>query len=127
MSFEHQDWNNVVFKKKQSTTLTNEDIRRSNYKTKQRVVNNNSKNSVNGQKLYNLDNETESFEVKKVSLSLSRQIQQARLSNKITQKELAQRINVSNKIINDYESGKAIPDNAVKMKIQRALGIVFTR
>ncbi len=127
MSFEHQDWNNVVFKKKQSTTLTNEDIRRSNYKTKQQVVNNNSKNSVNGQKLYKLDNETESFEVKKVSLSLSRQIQQARLSNKITQKELAQRINVSNKIINDYESGKAIPDNAVKMKIQRALGIVFTR
>ena len=126
MTYDHQDWNNVVFKKKQSTTLTNEDIRQSNYKTKQRVVNN-SNNSVNGQKLYKLDNETESFEVKKVSLSLSRQIQQARLSNKITQKELAQRINVSNKIINDYESGKAIPDNAVKMKIQRALGIVFTR
>ena len=126
MTYDHQDWNNVVFKKKQSTTLTNDDMRRSNYKTKQRVTSN-SNNNHNGQKLYKLENETESFEVKKVSRSLSKQIQQARLSNKITQKELAQRINVSSKIINDYESGKAIPNNTVKMKIQRCLGVNFSK
>ena len=126
MTFEHQDWNNVVFKKKQQTTLTNDDIRRSNYKTKQRTVSNSNKNT-NGQRLHKLNNETESFEVKRVPLSLSKQIQQARLTNKITQKELAQRINVSSKIINDYESGKAIPDNNVKMKIQRSLGINFKK
>tara|TARA_A100001011_G_C13934153_1_gene684441 strand:- start:176 stop:559 length:384 start_codon:yes stop_codon:yes gene_type:complete len=127
MSLDHQDWNPVVFKKKQSTTLTSEDIRRSNYKTKQREVNNSSGNNNTAQKLYKIDNETESFEIKKVSLSLSKQIQQARLSNKMTQKELALKINVSNKIINDYESGKAIPDNNVKMKIQRALNINFKK
>ena len=127
MSLEHQDWKDVVFKKKQSTTLTKEDIRKSNYNTKQRNVDNSSTNKVSSQRLYKIENETESFEIKKVSLSLSKQIQQARLSNKMTQKDLALKINVTNKVINDYESGKAIPNNAIKMKIQKALGIILTR
>tara|TARA_B110000971_G_scaffold213899_1_gene245318 strand:- start:751 stop:1125 length:375 start_codon:yes stop_codon:yes gene_type:complete len=122
MSIEHQDWTPVVFKKKQSTTLTNEDIRRSNYNTKGRVATN-SVNNISGQKLNKLANETESFEIKKISLSLSKQIQRARLSNKLTQKELALRINVSSKVINEFEAGTAKPDNNVKMKIQRALGV----
>jgi len=122
----HQDWNTVVFKKKQSVTLTNDDIRRSNYKTTQRVVSNSISNT-NMQKLHKIDNETEAFDIKKISLSLSRQIQSARLNNKMSQKELALKINVSVKIINDYESCKAMPDNRVKMKIQRALGVVFNQ
>ena len=122
MSIEHQDWTPVVFKKKQSTTLTNEDIRKSNYNTTERVATN-SVNNISGQKLNKLANETESFEIKKISLSLSKQIQRARLSNKLTQKELALRINVSSKFINEFEAGTAKPDNNVKMKIQRALGV----
>lgn len=126
MSIEHQDWTPVVFKKKQSTTLTNEDIRKSNYNTKERVATN-SVNNISGQKLNKLANETESFEIKKISLSLSKQIQRARLNNKLTQKELALRINVSSKVINEFEAGTAKPDNNVKMKIQRALGVKFNK
>ena len=126
MSFDHQDWDNVVFTKKQSTTLTTKDIRNSNYNTKHRVIGN-ANRTTSGQKLHKIHNETESFEVKKISLSLSLQIQQARLQNRITQKDLANKINVSYKIINDYESGKAIPDNNIKMKIQKALGVIFKR
>ena len=124
MSFEHQDWNDVVFKKKQSNTLTNDDIRKSNYKTKQKITSN-TFNNANNQKLYKIDNESESFEINKISLSLSKQIQKARLTKKLTQKELALQSNVSIKIINEYESGKAIPNNAIKMKIQKILGVIL--
>ena len=65
MSFDHQDWNNVVFTKKQSTTLTTKDIRNSNYNTKHRVIGN-ANRTTSGQKLHKIHNETESFEVKKI-------------------------------------------------------------
>lgn len=111
MTYDHQDWNDVVFKK-QPTTITTIDKK---------------KTTSHIDKLRKLENETESFEVKKVSLNLSKQIQQARLANKMTQKQLALQSNVSVKIINDYESGKAIPNNMIKMKIQKALNVTFKK
>ena len=49
-------------------------------------------------------------------------IQKARVGNKMTQKELAQSIQVKQQIINDYETGKAIPDSGIINKLQRVLG-----
>ena len=115
---EHQDWNQVVWKKPQSKSLTKKDIRNSNYIIK-------AKNDGLKQKQFKIDNETENFKIDRVSLSLSKQIQQARLSKKMNQKELAQRCNLHAKIINDYESGKAIPNNQTKLKIQKALGVIL--
>ena len=112
MTYDHQDWQDVVFKK-QPTTITTIDKKKSTI------------NSDKSNKLRKIENESESFEVKKVSLNLSKQIQQARLGKKMTQKQLALQSNVSVKIINDYESGKAIPNNAIKMKIQKALNVTF--
>mmetsp|Transcript_35276 Transcript_35276/g.140192 ORF Transcript_35276/g.140192 Transcript_35276/m.140192 type:complete len:81 (-) Transcript_35276:1195-1437(-) len=60
-----------------------------------------------------LDAETEDFHHKKVSTSMAQDIQKARLSKKMTQAQLAQRINEKPQIINDYEAGRAIPNQQV--------------
>ena len=39
--------------------------------------------------------------------------QQAQKFHKRTQAQLAQKVNVKQNIINDYEDGKAVPDNAL--------------
>eukprot|EP00007_Cunea_sp_BSH-02190019_P007026 CAMPEP_0174237066 /NCGR_PEP_ID=MMETSP0417-20130205/6742_1 /TAXON_ID=242541 /ORGANISM="Mayorella sp, Strain BSH-02190019" /LENGTH=139 /DNA_ID=CAMNT_0015315785 /DNA_START=54 /DNA_END=469 /DNA_ORIENTATION=+ len=61
--------------------------------------------------------------VKTVELSLSRKIQQARQDKKMTQKELATMVNEQQRVIQDYESGRAVPNNQVLGKLERALGV----
>jgi len=63
--------------------------------------------------LVKLENETEVFEHEKVSSELKKQIQQARIAKKLTQAQLGQLINEKPQIINEYESGKAIPNPQV--------------
>ena len=63
----------------------------------------------------------------KVSLSLSKQIQHARLAQKLTQKDLACKICVQPKIIQDYESGKAIPEPNILNKISSTLRVKLIR
>ena len=63
------------------------------------------------------------FEHATVSKSFSAELQRARLSKKVTQKALAQLINVKPRVVNDYESGKALPNQAVIAKLNRALGV----
>ena len=41
----------------------------------------------------------------------------------MTQAQLAQKVNVKQNVINEYESGKAVPDNALLGKLERALGV----
>jgi len=50
-------------------------------------------------------------------------LQQARLAKKMTQNDLAQYVNEKNSIINEYESGKAIPNGQIINKLNRALGV----
>ena len=59
----------------------------------------------------------------KVSTSVAKDIQKARLAKKMTQAQLAQAINEKAQVINEYESGKAIPNNTILGKIERALGM----
>jgi len=65
--------------------------------------------------------------VEHVSHSLSVQIQQARAAKKMTQKELAQKINEKIDVVRDYENGKAIPNGAVLNKMNKALGVVLKK
>ena len=44
---------------------------------------------------------------------------------KLTQKELAQKLNIQPSIIASYENGKAIPDHQILQKIARALNTKF--
>ena len=60
----------------------------------------------------------------KVTMSLAKTIQQARLARGYkTQKDLAIAVGVKVDIINGYESGKSIPDNNVMQKLRRVLGV----
>ncbi len=58
-----------------------------------------------------------------VSMDVSKTIQKVRLDKGLTQKDLAGKINEKPTIINDYESGKAIPNPQVLGKMERILGI----
>merc|ERR1711998_124729 len=68
-------------------------------------------------------NATEAEALPKVSLALRTRIQQARNAKSWTQAQLAKAVNVTKQLVNDYESGKAIPDGAVLGKLSRALGV----
>ena len=70
-----------------------------------------------------LEEETEELHHDRVSLTLAQAIQKARNAQKLTQKELATKINEKPSVINEYESGKAIPNNEVLGKLERALGV----
>jgi len=70
-----------------------------------------------------LDEDSEELGHNKVGHDLALKIQQARLSQKLTQKELATKINEKPSVINDYEGGKAIPNHQILNKLERALGV----
>ena len=46
-----------------------------------------------------------------------------RKQSKMTQKDLAERLNVSDKVISKWETGKCLPDVEMMMKLSRALDI----
>mmetsp|Transcript_14837 Transcript_14837/g.46500 ORF Transcript_14837/g.46500 Transcript_14837/m.46500 type:complete len:154 (+) Transcript_14837:84-545(+) len=70
-----------------------------------------------------LDEDTEHVVHKKVPLSLGKTIQQARAAKGMTQKDLAQKINEKPHVVNEYEAGKAIPDQTILGKLERQLGV----
>ena len=70
-----------------------------------------------------LDDDTESTKHEKVSFAMKIRIQKARTAKGMTQKQLAQAIGQRPSVINEYESGKTIPDNGILGKIERALGV----
>lgn len=63
----------------------------------------------------------------RITIDLRLQIQRARCSKKITQKELAAKMNVPIVIIQNYENGKAIPTGAFLASLERVLSVKFDR
>lgn len=61
--------------------------------------------------------------LKKISHDFKISLQKSRQSHKLSQKQLAQKINVSESLIKEYESGKAIPNGNIINKLNRVLGI----
>lgn len=70
-----------------------------------------------------LDRETEELKHDKLSIDVGRLIQQGRQAKGFNQKDLATKINEKPQIIQEYESGKAIPNNVILGKLERTLGI----
>eukprot|EP00835_Amoeboradix_gromovi_P002899 NODE_175_length_15885_cov_0.420563.p9 type:complete len:140 gc:universal NODE_175_length_15885_cov_0.420563:8922-8503(-) len=79
--------------------------------------------STEGSHLARVDREDEPGKVATIALDVSRAIQQGRLNKKMTQKELATKINEKPQVIQDFESGKAKPNQQVLGKIERVLGV----
>jgi putative transcription factor len=74
-----------------------------------------------------LENETEVFTHATVDRSLSQAISAARVAKKLSQKQLATAINEKPQVIQQYESGAAIPNPQILLKLDRALGTHLPR
>ncbi|KAK2084133.1 hypothetical protein P7K49_037166 [Saguinus oedipus] len=70
-----------------------------------------------------LDRATEQPHRDRVTLEVGKVIQQGQQSKGLTQKDLATKINEKPQVIADYESGRAILNNQVLGKIERATGL----
>ena len=105
----HQDWKTIIIKNPKQ-----------NVKNSTKKINNN----TNVKKI-SIENKADNDELKHKQLStdLRMSIQKARCSKNLTQKELAQKINVSHQIISDIESGKAIYNGSHINKLKRFLKI----
>ena len=89
---------------------------------------------MNGPVLYarKVEEEDEVFTLPKVDLSFRLRLQKARTEKQMSQKDLAvvclsflnkvQRLNVKASVIQEYESGKAIPNPTLISKMEKILG-----
>lgn len=118
-----QHWDSVTVLKKNKRQLKDNGSTKSSLTNPNINVEKKGGNREIGSRLAKLDNAEEAEKIETVSLSLSQKIQQGRAAKGMKQKDLATKINVKPQIIGDYESGRAIPDNKILGKIERALGI----
>lgn len=105
---EHQDWKTVICSKSN---------RSQNTKPRQ--------NAPGTAKFHALNSEDPPAP-KKVSHNVRMAIQKGRCSKKMTQKDLAVRLNMPVTTISDYESGKAIPNRQVLCRIAKVLDVKLT-
>jgi putative transcription factor len=82
----------------------------------------NKQSDVDASKLRKIEKEEDTFIIPKVTLSMGKKISQLRCEKKMTQKDLALQLSLNVKIIQDYESSKAIPNPNIINKLERVLG-----
>ncbi|KAG5450895.1 hypothetical protein CRM22_009878 [Opisthorchis felineus] len=70
-----------------------------------------------------LEQETENLHNDLVDMDVGKLIMQARQEKGLTQKELATRINEKPQVISDYEQGRAVKNQLILSKIEKALGV----
>jgi putative transcription factor len=88
---------------------------------------NKSAHSAVGTGLKKLEDSTEEFKHNTVDKNLSKAITAARMAKKMSQADLARQINERPQIIQQYESGQAIPNPQILSKLDRALGTHLPR
>ncbi len=124
-----QDWTPVVIKKNQKINTKNatevnraiqQGVAIETVKKHNAGGNKNDSNNVNSAKLEKYD-EDETIKIKHVSYEIAQKIQQGRLAKKMTRKDLAQRLNVKESVIAEYETGKAIPNGQLLARIRTIL------
>ena len=123
-----QDWNDVSWDKRgerskneSKTTFINNQMRKNNTTSQLKVVKPNENKVSNVTNVKKIENEEETFKHQTVSLTVAKRIAQARCEKKLTQKDLANKLNLPLKIIQDYESSKAIPNHIILNKIEKIL------
>lgn len=118
---DHQDWKTVVLKKPQVKKTSSSSV-----KVPINGLNSNNTFKGTGKKI----NENDDNEVKKlpnVGISIGKQISQARSAKKLSQKELATKMNLQLHVVQQNENGKALRNNALLAKFERTLGIKLKR
>eukprot|EP00478_Filoreta_tenera_P003143 GABV01003305.1.p1 GENE.GABV01003305.1~~GABV01003305.1.p1 ORF type:complete len:155 (+),score=56.74 GABV01003305.1:107-571(+) len=76
-----------------------------------------------GARARKIDEETADFRHAEIPTAFKVALMKARTDKKLTQAQLAQRLNIRQSVIADYESGRAIPDPALVSRMQRVLGV----
>ena len=125
-----QDWNVVSWDKRGERSKNeskkdyiNNQTRKNNTVSTLKTQSLNS-NKIDIPNIKKIEIEEDTFIIKTVSLNVSKRIAQKRCEQKSTQKELAFKLKLPEKIIKDYESGKAIPNHIILNKIEKILGRV---
>lgn len=70
-----------------------------------------------------LDQETDELKHSKVPMDVGKLIQKGRQAKEMTQKDLATKICEKPQVVTEYEQGKAVPNQQILAKMERALGI----
>lgn len=133
-----QDWTTVTFtktnKQKQQQALSSQravaQAKAAGIVTTERrqgSAENKSAHTSTGMSARKLEEDNETFKHQTVNQNLAKSIVQARLAKKMTQAQLAQAINERPQIIQQYESGAAIPNPSIINKLDRALGTHLPR
>eukprot|EP01107_Rhizomastix_libera_P003550 TRINITY_DN16196_c0_g1_i1.p1 TRINITY_DN16196_c0_g1~~TRINITY_DN16196_c0_g1_i1.p1 ORF type:complete len:141 (-),score=39.16 TRINITY_DN16196_c0_g1_i1:15-413(-) len=122
-----QDWHTIVLHKKETTIKGESALARAKQtgaavETVAKASSNKPAGLPNAKKIDNVE-ELDSLAHKQVSREQSLRIQQGRQAKGWTQKELAQKINEKQTVVNEYECQRAIPDTAILAKMEKALGI----
>tara|TARA_B100001057_G_C22804712_1_gene932891 strand:- start:1372 stop:1758 length:387 start_codon:yes stop_codon:yes gene_type:complete len=117
----HQDWDQIVFKKRIPKTVKEAKAKGLTTQQHTNKKNVNYENTVSMRKL-----ENEEVEIKKIEHSVSKIIQKARMDAKMSQKDLAQKLNLKPTVIQNYEAGKAIPNKMILVKMGKMLNIHLT-
>ena len=76
-----------------------------------------------GQRAKQLDDDHDTLKVKTVSHSVKVNIQKGRQAKGWTQKDLATQIGERVTVVSEYESGKAVPDERVLNRMEKALNM----
>lgn len=106
----YQDWEPVVLRKKNAGQATETVLRKK-------------EDQINKKKI---DQNLEEFKHKKVPKNVSETIMRRRIELKLTQAQLAQKINERPSVVNEIENGSAPAYNHVHVnKILRALGLTL--
>ena len=79
--------------------------------------------SGEGRQALKLELDDENLTHKTVSADVKKAILQGRLAKGLTQAQLAQQINEKPQVVQEYESGKAIPNQQILAKLERILGV----
>ncbi|KAH7657353.1 putative transcription factor protein [Dioscorea alata] len=128
-----QDWEPVVLSKRKPKSGDLKDPKAVNQAlrtgamvetVKKHEAGSNKKTATSGPVVYGrkLDEQTEPAGFEKVGLEVRSAIQKARLGKKMSQAELGKLINERAQVVQEYESGKAVPNQAVLAKMESAWG-----
>jgi putative transcription factor len=70
-----------------------------------------------------IDDDTESTRVKTVDFGVRINLQKARQAKNLTQADLARLICERASVVTDYENGKAVPNEQILVRMEKALGV----
>ena len=106
-TLDHQDWKTIVIRKNPKNNVANS----------KKKIDNNTLKKISIEKKAEEDN----LHHKQLTVELRQSIQKARCAKALTQKQLANNVNLPQQIISDIESGKAIYNAQHINKIKRHL------